>query len=91
MQKEGNELTEQGNRPAGTAGGNTALPAVPYGPLERIRRIRCFLFDMDGTINLGMELIPGMEGFFDKLTAAGRRYYLVTNNSSKDHAHYVKR
>ena len=91
MQKEGNELTEQGNRPAGTAGGNTALPAVPYGPLERIRRIRCFLLDMDGTIIQGMELIPGMEGFFDKLTAAGRRYYLVTNNSSKDHAHYVKK
>ena len=41
---------------------------------ERIRKIKCFLFDMDGTINLGNELIPGMEGFFDKLTAAGRKY-----------------
>lgn len=67
------------------------LPAVPYGPLDRIRRIKCFLFDMDGTINLGMELIPGMEDFFDRLAAAGRRYYLVTNNSSKDHAHYVQK
>ena len=46
---------------------------------------------MDGTINLGMELIPGMEGFFDKLKAAGRSYYLVTNNSSKDHEHYVQK
>ena len=59
--------------------------------LQRLKKIKCFLFDMDGTINLGMELIPGMEGFFDKLKAEGRSYYLVTNNSSKDHAHYVKK
>ena len=56
---------------------------------ERIRKIKCFLFDMDGTINLGNELIPGMEGFFEKLTAAGRKYYLLTNNSSRSHEHYV--
>ena len=55
--------------------------------LERISRIKCFLFDMDGTINLGNELIPGMEGFFEKLTAAGRKYYLLTNNSSRSHEH----
>ena len=59
--------------------------------LERLKQIKCFLFDMDGTINLGMELIPGMEGFFDRLKEAGRSYYLVTNNSSKDHEHYVKK
>src|SRR5574344_2963464 len=44
---------------------------------------------MDGTINLGNELIPGMEGFFEKLTAEGRKYYLLTNNSSRSHGHYV--
>ncbi|MBQ6745397.1 MAG: HAD-IIA family hydrolase [Acidaminococcaceae bacterium] len=59
--------------------------------LERLKQIKCFLFDMDGTINLGMELIPGMEGFFDRLKEAGRSYYLVTNNSSKNHEHYVKK
>ncbi len=46
---------------------------------------------MDGTINLGEALIPGMEGFFDRLKAAGRSYYLLTNNSSRDHEHYVRR
>lgn len=46
---------------------------------------------MDGTINLGNTLIEGMEGFFDKLADAGRSFYLVTNNSSKDHQHYVKK
>lgn len=57
----------------------------------KLKKIKCFLFDMDGTINLGMQLIPGMEGFFDKLKARGCRYYLVTNNSSQDHAYYVKK
>ena len=59
--------------------------------LQKLKKIKCFLFDMDGTINLGMELIPGMEGFFDKLKGAGRSYYLVTNNSSKNHTHYVRK
>lgn len=58
---------------------------------SRISKIKCFLFDMDGTINLGDELIPGMEGFFDKLRAAGRAYYLLTNNSSKSHEPYVEK
>ena len=43
----------------------------PYN-VKRLKNIKCFLFDMDGTINLGMELIPGMEGFFDRLKEAGR-------------------
>lgn len=58
---------------------------------ERIKKIKCFLFDMDGTINLGNQLIPGMEGFFDRLKAAGRDYYLLTNNSSRSHEHYVNK
>lgn len=56
---------------------------------DRLSKIKCFLFDMDGTINLGDELIPGMEGFFDKLKDLGRDYYLLTNNSSRGHEHYV--
>ena len=31
--------------------------------LERLKQIKCFLFDMDGTINLGNTLIPGMTRF----------------------------
>ncbi len=59
--------------------------------MERLKDIKCFLFDMDGTINLGNELIPGMEGFFDELVGSGREFYLLTNNSSKGHGHYVEK
>lgn len=58
---------------------------------SKLSQIKCFLFDMDGTINLGNTLIPGMDKFFEKLTAAGRDFYLVTNNSSKGHDHYVEK
>lgn len=57
--------------------------------LARLAQIKCFLFDMDGTINLGDTLISGMEGFFAALKERGRKYYLVTNNSSRGHAHYA--
>lgn len=30
----------------------------------KLKNIKCFLFDMDGTINLGNTLIPGMDVFF---------------------------
>ena len=58
---------------------------------ERLKQIKCFLFDMDGTINLGNTLISGMDDFFKKLRAYGRDFYLVTNNSSKGHSHYVEK
>ena len=51
--------------------------------LERLKQIKCFLFDMDGTINLGNTLIPGMDAFFKKLRSYGRGFYLVSNNSSQ--------
>lgn len=59
--------------------------------MERLKEIKCFLFDMDGTINLGNTLIPGMDTFFTQLQASGKDYYLVTNNSSQGHAHYVQK
>ena len=59
--------------------------------MARISKIKCFLFDMDGTVILGKYLIPGMEGFFDRLKAANRRFYLVTNNSSNDHHYYMQK
>lgn len=58
---------------------------------ERLKDIKCFLFDMDGTIYLGNELLPGVADFFKKLKAAGKDYYFVTNNSSKGHIYYAKK
>lgn len=56
-----------------------------------IKDIRCFVLDMDGTINLGWTLIDGamdlIETFFDK----GIKFYFFTNNSSKAPEDYVEK
>lgn len=51
----------------------------------------CFLFDMDGTIYLGEQLLPGAEEMLGLLDENGVPYYFLTNNSSKSRADYVKK
>lgn len=55
----------------------------------RLRQVRCWLLDMDGTISLGEEALPGAAAFFASL--AGRAYIFLTNNSSHSADHYVQR
>jgi len=56
-----------------------------------LKDIACFLLDMDGTIYLGKELIPGADSFLDTLRQQGRDYFFLTNNSSKDKLAYVQK
>ena len=58
---------------------------------ERLRRCRLFLLDMDGTLYLGDEVLPGAREFVASLAAGGRRYIYLTNNSSRAGADYVGR
>ncbi len=53
--------------------------------------LRLFLVDQDGTVFLGEQLLPGARRFFDLLTARGREYLFLTNNSSQDAAYYVQK
>lgn len=57
--------------------------------MQEIGKIKCFLLDMDGTINLGQKLLPGAKDFINYLIESGRDYLFLTNNSSKDTQHYV--
>ena len=59
--------------------------------LERLRAIRCFALDMDGTIYLGDNLLPGALDFLQYLRDTGREYIFLTNNSSKDSQAYVEK
>ena len=51
--------------------------------------IECFVFDMDGTINLGNELIDGSKELIDLLRKQNKAFYFFTNNSSKAPLDYV--
>jgi 4-nitrophenyl phosphatase len=57
-------------------------------PLEQIR---CFLLDMDGTFNLGDQIIPGSLHFIEILRALDKDFIFLTNNSSKHRKLYAKK
>jgi len=56
---------------------------------ELRKKVRCFLFDMDGTLYLGDNLLPGAKLFLSELDDRNVPYYLLTNNSSRSRADYV--
>jgi HAD superfamily hydrolase (TIGR01457 family) len=56
---------------------------------ELFRNVKCFLFDMDGTIYLGNKLLPGAEALIEYLQKSEIPYYFLTNNSSRSRADYV--
>lgn len=58
---------------------------------EPLARVKCFLLDMDGTFNLGDELIDGSLYFIETLSELGRDFLFLTNNSSKDRRLYAEK
>lgn len=60
-------------------------------PLTKLRNIRCFLMDMDGTIYLGDQLLPGAQDWLDLLDVYGITYYFLTNNSSRSRLEYAEK
>jgi len=59
--------------------------------LERLKKVRCFLLDMDGTFYLGNRLIEGSLDFIAKLQEEGKEFLFLTNNSSRNAAYYVEK
>ena len=58
---------------------------------DKLNAIRCYLLDMDGTIYLGNQLLPGALDFLDLLDQKGIQYYFLTNNSSRSKTQYVEK
>ena len=56
---------------------------------NRIKKIKCFALDMDGTIYLGTKWIGGAKDFLKAIEDSGRSYVFLTNNSSKNPSAYV--
>ena len=58
---------------------------------QRLRDVRCFLLDMDGTFFLGDKLLPGAAEFLEFCDQKGIGYLFLTNNSSKDRSQYSQK
>lgn len=56
--------------------------------LRRLRNIKLFLSDLDGTVYLGAEPLPGAIDAIVRLRARNRAVCFLTNNSSKSQADY---
>ena len=60
-------------------------------PIEDLKKVKCFLLDMDGTIYLGDNVIDGTHEFLDILKKQNKRAMYITNNSSKATSQYVEK
>lgn len=61
------------------------------GAFEKIRGVKLFILDLDGTIYLENELIPGASDFIANLDKCGAEYLFLTNNSSQGTGEYVRK
>ena len=52
---------------------------------------RLFLFDIDGTLAVGDELLPGARELLAEIERRGGTSLFITNNSTRSRSHYVKR
>lgn len=56
---------------------------------ELLKDKKLFLFDIDGTLALGNELLPGAKELIAYLKSAGKKIFLTTNNSTKSRRDYA--
>ncbi len=59
--------------------------------MNRLKNIKLFLLDMDGTIYLDNELFDGTLDFLEYVKKSGGRYIFLTNNSSKSVDKYIEK
>lgn len=58
---------------------------------ELLRRMKLFLFDMDGTLYIGDQLFDFTGELLETIRANGGKYLFMTNNSSKSVTDYIKK
>lgn len=58
--------------------------------LECLKEKNLFLFDIDGTLALGDNLLPGARELISYLRDTGKKIFFTTNNSTKSREDYVQ-
>lgn len=59
--------------------------------MANLKDISCFLLDMDGTVYLGSEILPGSLDFLRYIKQTGRDLLFLTNNSSRSARYYAQK
>ena len=58
---------------------------------EKLSGVKAVFLDLDGTIYLGGNLIPGALDFLSRCNEKGVRRYFLSNNSSRSVEQYVQK
>ncbi len=59
--------------------------------MEKLKKKKLFLMDLDGTLYLEDKLFPATPGFLKHIKSIGGKYFFMTNNSSKSVDAYVEK
>jgi len=59
--------------------------------ITELKRKKVFFFDLDGTLYLGNKLFDGVIEVLEALKEQGKRYFFLSNNSSKSTSDYLKK
>jgi 4-nitrophenyl phosphatase/NagD protein len=57
---------------------------------QKLQDAECLLFDLDGTVYLGSDLLPGAAQLLSYLKQIGKAHFFLTNNSSRSRKDYVE-
>ncbi|HEX5992901.1 MAG TPA: hypothetical protein VFY70_10055, partial [Thermomicrobiales bacterium] len=66
-------------------------PSVSVDALRRLREAKAWIFDMDGVLYRGAEVLPGVKELLDALTLRERPVMLATNNSMSTPESYERK
>ena len=58
---------------------------------KNLAEIKCFVLDMDGTVFLGEQLLPGAQAFLEYLNRRSTPFFFLTNNSSRSQPEYQEK
>jgi len=56
-----------------------------------LKKVKCFILDLDGTVYLGDKILEGSISFIEELEKNNIKFKFFTNNSSKNAEVYIKR
>jgi len=58
---------------------------------ELLKKVQCFILDMDGTFYLGDKIIDGSLAFLEGVKNCNKCFYFFTNNSSRNAKYYQEK
>ena len=68
---------------------NTFDYLKPQNNIEKLKQVKAYLIDMDGTTYLGADVLPGVTQFVEILKNKRLKFMFFTNNPSQDTASYA--